>query len=173
MIFWVFEIILFLFNFCIVVIWNYDVIVFVVLKCCLLGCLDVFLVLLKIWMKMVFLFFFEVINWYILILIVVCVIYVIWDLYIWFIWYDNWNWKIFYFFNVLKMICFLCFFIKEFFKIFIIGFCLNFLFIWKKNIFWWKKKRLFSWLSLLCECWFFVIVLSSVLGCEVDCEWNM
>lgn len=157
---------------CTVVIWNYDVIVLVVLKCRPSGCLDVSPVSLKIWMKMASLLLFEVNNWHILILTVVCVIYVIWDPYIRSTRYDNWNWKISHLFNVLKMICFSRFLIKEFLKIPTTGPCLNFSFIWKKNISWWKKKRLFSRSSSLRERRFLVIVPSSVLGCEVDCEWN-
>lgn len=158
---------------CTVVIWNYDVIVIVVLKCRPSGCLDVSPVSLKIWMKMASLLLFEVNNWHILILTVVCVIYVIWDPYIRSIRYDNWNWKISHLFNVLKMICFSRFLIKEFLKIPTTGPLFEFFIYLKEKYFLMKKKkRLFSRSSSLRERRFLVIVPSSVLGCEVDCEWN-
>lgn len=158
---------------CTVVIWNYDVIVIVVLKCRPSGCLDVSPVSLKIWMKMASLLLFEVNNWHILILTVVCVIYVIWDPYIRSIRYDNWNWKISHLFNVLKMICFSRFLIKEFLKIPTTGPLFEFFIYLKEKYFLMKKKkRLFSRSSSLRERRFLVIVPRSVLGCEVDCEWN-
>ena len=158
---------------CTVVIWNDDVIVIVVLKCRPSGCLDVSPVSLKIWMKMASLLLFEVNNWHILILTVVCVIYVIWDPYIRSIRYDNWNWKISHLFNVLKMICFSRFLIKEFLKIPTTGPLFEFFIYLKEKYFLMKKKkRLFSRSSSLRERRFLVIVPRSVLGCEVDCEWN-
>lgn len=126
---------------CTVVIWNYDVIVIVVLKCRPSGCLDVSPVSLKIWMKMASLLLFEVNNWHILILTVVCVIYVIWDPYIRSIRYDNWNWKISHLFNVLKMICFSRFLIKEFLKIPTTGPLSEFFIYLKEKYFLMKKKK--------------------------------
>ena len=159
---------------CTVVIWNYDVIIIVVLKCRPSGCLDVSPVSLKIWMKMASLLLFEVNNWHILILTVVCVIYMWSETHIsglhdttieiekFPIFLMSWKWSAF------------CVFLsRNSLKSLQPAPCLNFSFIWKKNISWWKKKkRLFSRSSSLRERRFLVIVPRSVLGCEVDCEWN-
>lgn len=159
---------------CTVVIWNYDVIIIVVLKCRPSGCLDVSPVSLKIWMKMASLLLFEVNNWHILILTVVCVIYMWSETHIsglhdttieiekFPIFLMSWKWS-----------AFRVFLSRNSLKSLQPAPCLNFSFIWKKNISWWKKKkRLFSRSSSLRERRFLVIVPRSVLGCEVDCEWN-
>ena len=127
---------------CTVVIWNYDVIVIVVLKCRPSGCLGVSPVSLKIWMKMASLLLFEVNNWHILILTVVCVIYMWSETHIsglrdttieiekFPIFLMSW-----------KLSAFCVFLSRNSLKSLQPAPCLNFSFIWKKNISWWKKKK--------------------------------
>lgn len=142
---------------CTVVIWNYDVIVIVVLKCRPSGCLDVSPVSLKIWMKMASLLLFEVNNWHILILTVVCVIYMWSETHIsglhdttieiekFPIFLMSWKWS-----------AFRVFLSRNFLKSLQPAPCLNFSFIWKKNISWWKKKKavwsvkLVAWAPVSC-----------------------